>query len=128
LIYVMFPELLSLDTSIHMLGMRNMSCLCVLKSKNIESSWLLMLLLFTSFFCHFSTNPKHVLLHVVLLTLLGNLPNQASRSSDRYWWRKTWKSKSCHYFYSWRSPTDYWHESGSLSIPFFHSFINYIIQ
>lgn len=48
--------------------------------------------------------------------VLGNISYQAPRSSYRNWRRKTWKPKSCHNFYSWRSTADHWHESGNSKI------------
>lgn len=53
-------------------------------------------------------------LYLFFYTFIGSIPHQASRAPSRYWWRETWKSKSCHYLYSWRSTANNRHESGSL--------------
>ena len=45
-------------------------------------------------------------------SILGNLPNQTSRSSNP-WRRQTWESKSCHYLYTWWSIASNRHESGT---------------
>lgn len=41
----------------------------------------------------------------------GNLLYKIARRSN-FRGGQAWKSKPCDYFYSWGSPSDYWHESG----------------
>lgn len=43
----------------------------------------------------------------------GNLLNKIAGRS-KTWRRKTWKSKPCYYFYSWKCSSDHWYESGQL--------------